>query len=211
MRSEERFGIIYALLLLLWGTLIAEPLRIFTDYFYEAFVSGEKFINVSQDSKLGTLIIVILFVGFTMLLIMANKTSLYRFVPCSIFCTMLVIFLLQSIHDNAVDKKTAAILIVTVLIIAVLHLIKQETVLLWFSDVCALSLSVFVSMGLIVKPLSAINDTMSKIMFSVKDADKNFAACMDGFIDLPGVVWGVFFGILLLLPQIYIVFSGKKG
>ena len=43
MRSEERAGVIAAILLFTWGTLVTEPLHIFTEFIFDVLMTvGHK-------------------------------------------------------------------------------------------------------------------------------------------------------------------------
>jgi len=211
LRSEERFGIIYVLLLLLWGTLITEPLRVFTEYFYDTCVNFEKVVSIAPTERLGNTIIIVFMAIAAVVIIMLSKTNLYKFIPCACFSVSLVVFLIRSLADKAVDSKVATALIIMVAAIGICHLFKLEQILLWLCDICAYSLSVFITVGLIFKPLAAINDTCAKVFYCTRFMDYNLADCYQGFITAPALVWGIFLGILLILPQVYLVFLGRRG
>lgn len=211
MRSEERYGIIYAVLLLLWGTLFTEPLHIFTGYFYDALLSFEAVAGISASGILGSLIIVVILLFVTLLLLNTAKSELYKFLPCILMGATTLILLVRTIESGKVNAGNVIGMIVMLAIIGLAHLIKNETVLLWLCDICAASMSVFLTVSLILEPLAAINSTMSKILFATKGMSVNLAVAFDGLFTLPAAVWGVFFGIIILLPQIYSVFLGRQG
>lgn len=210
MRSEERFGIIYAALLLLWGTLITEPLRIYTGYFHDAIADVTDAAGMDPAGKIGTAIAVAGMTVMVMLLMIPARTAWYRFLPVILMTLTLAIFLIRCLGDKKVDKRSAAALLTAEIIIGCLHLLKAERALLWACDTCICSLSVYVTCGLIIKPLSDLGNVADKILYAAGYVDQDMSSAYDDMLSLPGYVWGIFIGILLLIPQVYCSFNGRK-
>ncbi len=97
------------------------------------------------------------------------------------------------------------------ILIGLMHLLKSETVLLWASDTCIYSLSIYVTCGLMIKPLSDLGGVADKILYAARYVPSDLAAPFDDVLSMPGYVWGIFIGVLLLIPQVYCVFMGRKG
>ena len=211
MRSEERFGIIYAALLLLWGTLITEPLRIYTDYFHEFLSEGFEAAGLAPEGKAGTLAAAVGMTVIAIILMIPSRTQVYRFVPVTLMTVTLAVFLIRCLGDKHVDKRSAAALMIAEILIGLMHLLKSETVLLWASDTCIYSLSIYVTCGLMIKPLSGLGGVADKILYAARYVPSDLAAPFDDVLSMPGYVWGIFIGVLLLIPQIYCVFMGRKG
>jgi len=211
LRSEERFGIIYVALLLLWGTLITEPLRIYTDYFHDFVSKSVDLVGIDPTGRVGTAVTVAGMALLVVMLIIPARTELYRFIPAALFCVSLAVFLFRCLDKSYVDRRTAAALIIAVIVIGLMHLSKSENLLLWACDCSIYSLSAYLTCGLIFKPLSELGGVAGKILYAARYVPQDLAAPFDGMLSLPGYVWGIFIGILILIPQIYCVFLGRKG
>ena len=73
MRSEERAGIVFIALLVLWGTLVTEPFRIFADLLYEGACGLVKVTGLSAEGMIGNTLVIILLAAVTVILMLFSR------------------------------------------------------------------------------------------------------------------------------------------
>lgn len=211
MKSEERFAIVMLALTLLWGTLITEPFRYFTDFFYEVLSRILKHFNIISNGKIGTAIIIVVICAVAVGLLNLTKTPAGKYIPCCFSCLCLGVFLVRCLIDMKVDKIEAAILMIAVLITMLLLVLKKDRINLWYTDCYCISLPVFLLFGLILEPISRISEKASKVMIICANSNNNFSGCYNRLLTVPGLVWSTFFFLLLMFPIVYFSFYRKEG
>ena len=211
MRSEERAGIVAAVLLLLWGTVLTYPLHSFT-VFLETVV-GDACDKLPDAVPLFavSLIEVVILAGIEIMLLLLSKTGFAIYIPVSALFLTSVSFVLECIRIRIFDVRTGVALAIILVLTALLHLLRAEKILLWEGDVFIFAISIHLFTGLVAAPLAASSEVLGKIMFIDHYKDTSLAGGFDGFLTLPSFAWGIFFMILLSLPVIYYSFSRKKA
>ena len=211
MRSEERAGIAAAVLLLLWGTVLTYPFHLFTVFL-------EDSVNLFCGKVLGTthpiltaLLTSVLMTATAVLLLILSKTGFAYFIPATALFVTSVSFIAEVAKTRTFEPKTGIALAVMLVITALLHLLKAERVILWEGDIFIYSICIHLLMGLVIAPLSYVNEVLRKILFVNHYNDTYLTAPFDGFLTLPAYAWGLFFMILLMLPVIYYSFSRRKA
>ena len=211
MRSEERAGIVAAVLLLLWGTIITFPLHRFTVFLETAIGDACDKLPEAVPPFAVSVIVAVIMAGIEVMLLLLSKTKYALYIPvCALFLTS-VSFILHSVRIRIFDVRTGVALAIILVLTALLHLFRAEKILLWEGDVFIYAISIHMFTGLVASPLASANEVMGKIMFIDHFKDTSLSAGFDGFLTLPAFAWGIFFMILLSLPVIYYSFSRKKA
>ena len=211
MRSEERAGIVAAVLLLLWGTIITYPLHSFT-VFLETIV-GDACGKLPDATPVFavSLIEVVILAGIEVMLLLLSKTKFAVYIPVSALFLTSVSFVLECIRTRVFDVRTGVAMAIILVLTALLHLLRAEKILLWEGDVFIFAISIHLFTGLVAAPLADSSEVMGKILFIDHYKDTSLAGGFNGFLTLPSYAWGIFFIILLSLPVIYYSFSRKKA
>ena len=211
MRSEERAGIVAAVLLLLWGTVLTFPLHICSD-FYESTLNGViSNIWEAAPSALHAGIIVVMFTLAEVLLLLLSKTGFAVYIPAYSAAVTSLAFIVRCIRTMVFDTGAGIALAVLLAGIAILHFLKLEKILIWLSDFFIYSLSAFLFTSLVAAPLSKLSPVLDKIFYIKNLQSTDLTEAFAGFLTLPAAVWGIFFFILFTLPVIYYSFSRKKA
>lgn len=208
MRSEERSGIVFIIMLLLWGTLAAEPFHILAGYFYKGLLTvggGLKLPDIAVS-----LIVVFVFTVCTVLLQRIAKSEAAPFIPGIIAVTTLVGFIARTAYHLQVDVGRAAALIIPVVILAVLYLFRLKTVLIWIAEVYIFSLPIALVTATLFEPIARLGDTVRKILYITRYNEMDVVTPFDGLAGIPGIAWGVFFTVLAVLPVIFFATQKKK-
>lgn len=211
MRSEERAGIVAAVLLLLWGTVLTYPIHIFTVFLERIVSTACGILPESMPAVVRAILVIAFLVGIEIMLLLISKTKFACFIPVTALALTSASFVLRSIQTRSFDAKTGAALAVVLVLTALFHLLKAEKVLLWEGDFFILAISAHLFTGLVAAPLVRYYDVMGKILYIDHFKDTFLAQPFEGFLTLPSFVWGLFFLILLSLPVVYYTFSRKKA
>lgn len=211
MRSEERAGIIVSVLLLFWGTLITEPFRICTLFFCRGAQIALGKIKVNPDGLAGVLLTIVFMTLLSVALLIISKAKAGSYIPVVMFAVTLVGYMIKALRDGYTDLRKAIALIIIVAVLGVVYFFKAERILIWISDICIFSIPVFLLAGLLTMPLGRLSATMGKILYINNYQRFDLTLPFEGFLTLPGIVWGIFFLILVSLPQIYYSFSRRRG
>jgi len=83
LRSEERAGLIAAILLFTWGTLVTEPLHIFTNLVFALIEKGEAKLSLASDGKVGVLVTIVVASVLSLVLMLLTRTRLVTYMPCA--------------------------------------------------------------------------------------------------------------------------------
>lgn len=211
MRSEERSGIIFIVLLLLWGTLISEPFRYFATIINDGLLFAFDKVGLASHHRIEVLLVTVVMVGLVVLLLNISKTSASNYFGPFFSSMSLLVFLIRCLIAKSVDYKTAIILIISVVLITIIMFIKSERIWIWIADIYIFSLPIFLLSAWVFTPIANISDKASKIMFVALKSHMDFASYYKGLLTLPGIVWGVFFAIIMMLPVIYFIVGRRKG
>ena len=211
MRSEERAGIVAAILLFTWGTLVTEPLHIFTDFIFELLKIVEHKIGLSSGGRAGTLIAILVMAVISLVLMLVSRTDICDYIPCGVMVFSVAGFVIESIVFRSYNTKQAIAVAVALALIGVLYFGKFRRAMICAADVCILSLGMYILTGLVFVPLSKINNVTSKIFYVTGYQHGDLSAPFAGMFHIPAIVWGIFFAVLLMLPTAYYAFSRKKG
>ena len=211
MRSEERAGIVAAVLLLLWGTILTFPFHLFT-VFLERIVSTACGVVLGSAPVIVVQIIkIVLLSGIEVFLLLVSKTRFACYIPVTALLTTSVSFVLRSIQTRSFDTKTGVALAVVLILTALIHLFRAEKILLWEGDIFIYSISIHLITSIVAAPLAASYAVMDKILYIDHYHDTDMSGAFAGFLTLPAFVWGLFFMIILSLPVVYYSFSRKKA
>lgn len=211
MRSEERAGIVAAVLLLLWGTFLTFPFHLFTVFLERITDTACGVVLGSAPVIVVQIIKILLLAGVEILLLLVSKTRFACYIPVSALLLTSISFVLRSIQTRSFDTKTGAALAVILILTAIIHLFRAEKILLWEGDIFIYSISIHLIASLIAAPLAASYVIMDKILYINHYHDTDMSGAFAGFLTLPAFVWGLFFVILLSLPVVYYSFSRKKA
>lgn len=210
MRSEERAGLVTAILLVLWGTLLTEPFHVFTDYLYSVLSHLQASMGITTGSVLSSLLIAVILTVICIVLLLMTKTRAAEYIPCGVFCITGVILLVRTISAREFFVKEAVIICIALAAIAILHAAALRKALLWVCDFTVLSIPVFLLVALVTKPLGALGKTIGKILYINSRQGGELAHSFAGLFGLPALLWGAFIFILLALPIIYNCISKRR-
>ncbi len=211
MRSEERAGIVAAVLLLLWGTVLTFPLHLFTVFLERVVNNACGMVLGSAPAVLVQIIKIVILTAVEILLLLVSKTRFACYIPVSALLLTSVSFVLRCIQIRYFDTKTGIALAIVLILTALIHLFRAEKILLWEGDLFIFSISVHLITGLVAAPLAASYVVMDKLLYIDHYHDTDMSGAFAQFMTLPAFVWGLFFVIILSLPVIYYSFSRKKA
>ena len=209
MRSEERAGIVFALMLFLWGTIICDPFRIFARYLVR--VSDRVFSYIGMPGIVSSILMVVLICLLTLVLLKISGTRFVVFIPCAVAAVCLGGFTVWGFVKGEVYVPEAVVLAIPVIILIVLYLFKLDRILMWVADVYIFSLPVALITYLITYPLSRTFPATSRILYINRNCDVDLTAPFDGLAGIPGFVWGIFLFIIAALPVAYLSLGKRKG
>ena len=209
MRSEERSGIIVVILLLLWGTFVTKPLHLFTDSLYRVTGGAISALGLDEGGIAFSCIIAVLFAFVSVALLLISKTKVGIYIPCLAFSLASAVFIHDLVKNKQFVASHAIVLAVVLSAMAFIYIVSADRVMVWVSDFCILSIDVFLITGLLCKPLGALSDVTSKILYINNGQDVNLTRAFDGALGIPNIVWGLFILVLVILPNIYFCFSRR--
>ena len=211
MRSEERAGIVAAVLLLLWGTVLTFPLHIFTN-FLEGTVRGVlSGVLEAAPRAVGTGIIIVVLAAAEVLLLLLSKTNYAVYIPVTAVSISALAFVITCARTMIFDTRTGVTIGISLALLALVHILKLEKALIWISDLYIYSLSAFLFTALVAKPLASFSEVLGKLLYINRYQETDLSQPFAGFLTLPAAVWGIFFFILFSLPVVYYSFSRKKA
>ena len=210
MRSEERAGIVAAVLLLLWGTFLTFPLHRFTVFLEGSVNSIFGDLTEKIPAVAVSIITILIMTAVEVGLLLLSRTKLAFFIPAAALVITSSAFVINSIRLRAFDAKIGTALTFVLIITALLHLFKAEKILLWEGDLFIFAISAHLLTSLVAAPLSS-NEVMSKIIYMDHFHDTDLSGPFAGFLTLPAFVWGLFFIVIISLPVIYYSFSRRKA
>ena len=211
MRSDERSGAIFIALLFLWGTLLAEPLHIYTHYIRKSVEEVTILLGIGTAG-----IVTKLAVDFTMivlgcLLIKLSELSWSQFIPTVLLILTAVGYVINSIIDHDMSLTTMIVLAVALVLLALFHIAKGDEYLKWAGDMFICSHAVYILANFMFVPLASLGGVMDKILYITNYADTDLAAPFAGLFGVPEAVWGSFIAIISILPMIYLAFTRRKS
>lgn len=209
MRSEERSGVIALILLLLWGTFISKPLRLFTDSLYRLVASAAGAAGLSEDGIIFSIIIVFIFCAASVALLIICRYRIGIFIPCCAMLLSTTVFVIDLLNKKSFEVSDAAALGITLALLAVLYIASADRILVWVTDCFILALDVFLIASLFTKPLARISGVLDKLLYINKTQEVRLTRGFAGLLGIPEIIWGIFILILALLPNIYYCFSRK--
>lgn len=207
MRSNERAGIVSVIMLFLWGTLLTEPFHIFADY-----IAGAARLSVKGSGGNDVLSALAQYAVLLMVMILMQKminTKAEAFMPCIVAIVSALAFCFKSVTDGHINLKKGILLAISVAIVTLLYVIKQEAALKWAAAVYTYSISTALLTSLVFVPLSKMNKTLNTILYITRYNGIHITGPFAGIAGLPELVWGLFFAIVAALPIIYL--ATQKG
>jgi len=205
MRSEERAGIVFAILLLVWGTPVAEPFRIFVRYI-------ARVMEYLPWPGIAVSLVTAAVLSLVCIILTAlSKTSAVYYMPCAIAGLCLAGFTIRGFSKGEVYVPEAIALIAPVAILLVLYILKADKALIWASDIYIYSIPVGLITYLVTMPLASLSETLSRILFINRNNDIDLTKPFTGIANIPGVVWGVVIAVVLLLPVLFASLGKRLG
>lgn len=211
MRSDERSGAVLVALLLLWGTLLAEPLHIYTHYIRKVTEYTAVTFNMPTETITMKIIIFIVFTATGCFLIKLSDSSFGPFLGTVTILSTFIGYIVNSFVDNEISIYTLCVFAVVLVILAVLHFKRSDQILKWAGDFVIASHAVYLLTNFMFVPLSHLGDTIGKILYITNYADTDLSYPFDGLIRIPAAVWGSFIAIISLLPMIYLAMTRRKS
>lgn len=210
MRSEERSGVIFIVMLFIWGTLITEPFHIFVRYITKTtdLIFGKM--GTGIHTGLGNIFLLAFLLILTIVLLKISSTVFAIYIPGLMSVLTLTGFLIRSVSKHMVKVGDAVALLTIIVIVCFLYFMRMDNILLWIGDLFIFSIPMYVITGLIFIPLAKMGSVIDTILYITNFQEHDLTRFYDGVIKIPGIVWGIFIAILWVLPVIYFSF-GRKG
>ena len=207
MRSNERAGIVSVIMLFLWGTLLTEPFHIFVDY-----ISGAARLSVKGLGGNEILCALASYVVLILVMLLLQKLILTKagtYIPCLLAVVTGGAFCYKSFFDGHIDLKRGIILAVSVAVVMLFYIIKNDTLLLWAASVYTYSISTALLTALLFVPLSKLSSTVGKILYITRYNTIKITEPFNGIAGLPELVWGLFLLIVASFPIVFL--ATQKG
>ena len=212
MRSDERSGAVFIALLFLWGTLVAEPLHIYTHYIRKIVDACAMFFGVEDTSTAGVSIVVcIVFVALGVILLQVSDTTFAPFLGTLLFLITAIGYVINSIIDHNMSMVTVIVFVISAVVLAFFHITRDDKSLVWAGDIFIGAHAVYILTNFMFVPISKLGKTIDKILYSTNYQDKDLTTGFDGFLRIPGVVWGSFLAIISILPLVYLALTRRKS
>ena len=207
MRSNERAGIVSGIMLFLWGTLLTEPFHIFVDY-----ISGAARLSVKGLGGNDILCALASYVVLILVILLLQKliiTKAGTYIPCILAIVTAGAFCYKSLYDGHIDLKRGIILAVSVAVVMLFYIIKNDSLLLWAASVYTYSISTALITALLFVPLSKLNSTVGKILYITRYNTIKITEPFNGVAGLPELVWGIFLVLVASFPIVFL--ATQKG
>ena len=207
MRSNERAGIVSVIMLFLWGTLLTEPFHIFVDY-----ISGAARLSVKGLGGNDILCALASYVVLILVILLLQKliiTKAGTYIPCLLAIVTAGAFCYKSLYDGHIDLKRGIILAVSVAVVMLFYIIKNDSLLLWAATVYTYSISTALITALLFVPLSKLNSTVGKILYITRYNTIKITEPFNGVAGLPELVWGIFLVLVASFPIVFL--ATQKG
>ena len=209
MRSEERAGIVFLIMLLLWGTLVTEPFHILTRYLYKLMIV------IQQSLKLPEIVVpVIIFILFTLGFIglkMLSGTEFVIYIPLAFALFSVAVYIQRCLSKTQIYSVDAIALTVTVVLLLAFYILKLRKALVWCADFYIYSFPVSVICAALFVPIANFGEVIRKILYITRHNEIDFTGSFDGLFGIPALVWGIFMFILVMLPVVYYFLPGHGG
>ncbi len=209
MRSEERAGIVFLIMLLLWGTLVTEPFHILTRYLYKLALMASGLIKLPVQACA-----IILFIVFTLAFIGLKRlsdTDLVIYIPLVFMVFSVAIYIQRCLDKTEIYARDAIALLITAVVLAVLYILKFKKALIWCADLYIYSFPVAIICAAFFVPLAKIGGVMSKILYITRYNEIDLTGSLAGAFGIPELVWGIFMFVIVMLPVIYYLMPGHGG
>ena len=207
MRSNERAGIVSVIMLFLWGTLLTEPFHIFVEY-----ISGAARLSVKGLGGNDILCALASYVVLILVILLLQKliiTKAGTYIPCLLAIVTAGAFCYKSLYDGHIDLKRGIILAVSVAVVMLFYIIKNDSLLLWAATVYTYSISTALITALLFVPLSKLNSTVGKILYITRYNTIKITEPFNGVAGLPELVWGIFLVLVASFPIVFL--ATQKG
>lgn len=209
MRSEERAGIVFLIMLFLWGTPVAEPFHIFVRYINKIinFIALKAGIPPVVCAALTCFLLILL----TFILQKVSLLSIGDYIPVAIAAGSLVLFIVRTVVKSEVKVNDAVALIVPVAVIMLVYLLRLGKPLVWITDFYVYSIPVALTAATLFVPLSSLNGTLAGLLYITRYNELDIVGPFAGLLGVPGIVWGVFFTVVAALPIVFSATGGRKA
>lgn len=211
MRADERSGAVFLVLLFLWGTLVAEPLHIYTHYIRKITESVMLFFGLDPATLWMRIVILIVFAVIGSVMIKLCETAIGPYIGTVLCILTLTGYIINSVMDHEMSIVVCAVFAVSLAILAFLHLTRNNEWLVWASDAFVLSHPVYILANMFFVPIAMTGETVDKILYITNYKDLNLARPFDGIIGIPAAVWGPFLAVLAVLPIAYFALTRRKS
>jgi len=211
LRSDERSGAVFLVLIFLWGTLAAEPLHIYTHYIRKIVNLITGFLSLGTDSIMANIIVCVVIAASGCAWLKLSETSISPYIA-TVICGLTVIgLIINSLIDNSMSIIHLITCVVYLAILAFLHITKSKEYLLWASDVYICAHPVYLLANFMFVPISKLGKTVESFLYITRYKDMDLALPFDGLLHIHEAVWGSFIAVLAILPMIYFAMTRRKS
>ena len=153
MRSEERAGVIAAILLFTWGTLVTEPLHIFTNLVFALIEKGEAKLSLASDGKVGVLVTIVVASVLSLVLMLLTRTRLVTYMPCAFVIITTIGYVTKCIIGKHYVLSSTIAISLALAAIGIVYILRLQKVVLWIADIYILSVGCHILTGSFFIPL----------------------------------------------------------
>ena len=211
MNSGDKSGIVLVILFLLWGTLVAEPLHIYTHYVRKITETAGETVGLKSVSIGMTVIITVIMVIVACLLIKISETK-YSIYTATVMTVLVGIgYIINSIIDHDMDLKLLVTTAVMLLILAAFHIFRMDQFLKTAGDIYICAHIVYLVTNLMLVPVSKLAPFLEKVLYITKYRDTDLSLPLAGTLSIPQAVWGAFIAIIALIPVTYLMFTRRRA
>lgn len=203
MRSEERSGIVFLFVLFLWGTPVTEPFRVFAEYLSKFLFDFSDKIKLNEEGIPANILNFVFLCIIGVLLLLLSKTKFVTVMPLLALQLTITVMVIYILRDYIFDTKRMAVYLVLLVAVSLLFALRKEKILIWLADLYIFSIPVFLLCGLLLKNFNAMNFIAGKQTVS-------YSECFNGVFGINGILWGLFWLILVFLPLIYNIPGRRK-
>ena len=186
---------------------MTEPFHIFVDY-----ISGAARLSVKGLGGNDILCALASYVVLILVILLLQKliiTKAGTYIPCLLAIVTAGAFCYKSLYDGHIDLKRGIILAVSVAVVMLFYIIKNDSLLLWAATVYTYSISTALITALLFVPLSKHNSTVGKILYITRYNTIKITEPFNGVAGLPELVWGIFLVLVASFPIVFL--ATQKG
>jgi len=211
LNSGDKSGIVLVILFFLWGTLVAEPLHIYTHYVRKITETAGETVGIRGVSIGMTVVITVIMVIVSCLLIKISETKYSIYIATAMTILTGIGYIINSIIDHDMDLKLLVTTALMLLVLAVFHIFHMDQFLKTAGDVYICAHIVYLVTNLMLVPVSKLAPFLEKVLYITRYRDTDLSLPLAGTLSIPQAVWGAFIAIIALIPTAYLMLTRRRA